>query len=359
MDAFAQLLSSMQAAPPAVPPQPPRHFQIRAKNVALTYPQCDLDKQFLFDWLVTRCGDDLAGILVAVERHADGNTHFHAYLRFQSSFSTRDSRYFDVDGHHPNVQACRSPGNWIRYCLKEDPEPLSQGMDLQSYRGQPRERLTDIIARRLESGDTLGQISQSNPGFLLLHMRKALDYKSFLALESIRRSKANWGNVSHLLHGDDDNRPLAEWLNGNLFTERPLRKKQLWLHSPPGAGKTTLVMNLEKYLMVYWVPQDMDFYEGLNDQYDLIVFDEMKSQKKLTWLNQFIVGQPMIVNVKGTSIYKTRNVPVIFMSNSHPEVCYPKDTPQRQAFLDRLEIIEVPRVRIEIVEGDRAVNLNE
>ena len=88
-------------------------------------------------------------------------------------------------------------------------------------------------------------------------------------------------------------------------------------------------MELEKYLNVYWVPMDMDFYEGFDDTYDLIVFDEMKSQKKLTWLNHFIVGAPMPINIKGTHTFKRRNVPVMFLSNMHPEIAYPKDTPQR------------------------------
>lgn len=335
-------------------PQPPTtRFQLRAKNVALTYPQCDLAKQHLYDALRLRCGDNLVGCLVAVERHADGNTHFHAYLRFSEVFSSRDSRVFDIDGHHPNVQSCRSPRSWIRYCLKEDPEPLSFGVELTQ--GGSGERLSDLIARRIDSGETLAQIRESNPGFLLLNMRKALEYQSFAARTALRGTKLDYGLVQLLRPGNPDSGPLAEWLTNNLRRERALRTKQLWLHSPPGAGKTSLVMELEKYLMVYWVPMDFDFMEGFDDDYDLIVFDEMKNQKKLTWLNHFIVGSPMVVNVKGGSVHKKKNPPVIFLSNCHPEVAYPKDTPQRDAFLDRLEIIFCKLVRIELV----TVDLNE
>lgn len=326
-------------------PQPSR-FQLRCKNVALTYPQCDLDKQYVYEQLLRRGGDNLAGLLVAVERHADGNPHFHAFLRFNDALSTRDPRYFDIDGHHPNAQSCRSPRAWIRYCLKEDPEPLSRGVELGPQ--STGERLSDVIARRLDSGDSLAQICQVNPGFLLLNMRKALDFQSFATRQRIRREKSDYNLVSPVRPGNAGSGPLAEWLNGNIRTERPLRSKQLWLHSPPGAGKTTLIMELEKYISVYWVPMDMDFLEGFDDDYDLIVFDEMKNQKKLTWLNHFIVGSPMVVNIKGASVQKKRNVPVIFCSNQHPEVAYPKDTPQRDAFLDRLEIIHVEQVRIVI-----------
>lgn len=343
MRVFAQLLSST----------PRMAFQLRAKNVGLTYPQCDLDKQVIFDQIRARCGDNLIALIVAIERHQDGNTHYHAYLRFHAALSTRDARYFDIEDFHPNIQALRSPRGWISYCLKEDQEVLSFGIDITKYRpGGSSERLSDIVARRLDAGDSLGQVFQDHPGFLLLNMRKALDLKAFLARESIRREKLDFGLLSPLQPGTPDNDSLAQWLNGNLRVDRPLRSPQLWLHGPPGSGKTSLVMELEKYLMVYWVPQDMDFLEGFDDNYDLICFDEMKSQKKLTWLNQFIVGSPMVVNVKGASVQKKRNVPVIFLSNSHPEVTYNKDSPQRNAFLDRLTIIELNEVRINFVPLD-------
>jgi len=321
-------------------------YQLRAKNVSLTYPQCDLDKEYLFQQLHARCGAHLSGLLLAIERHADGNTHFHAYIRFHEPFSTRDPRYFDVDDFHPNVQACRSPRSWIRYCLKEDPEPRSHGIELAEYQRTPGQRISDTLARRLDSGEALASMYKEFPGFLLLNMRKVLEFQSFVTRQSLRGQKADFSLLSHLSSGAPGNEPLVQWLNDNIRKERPLRTPQLWLYSPPGAGKTSLVMELEKYLMVYWVPQDMDFLDGFDDEYDLIVFDEMKSQKKLTWLNQFIVGSPMTINVKGSSVQKKRNVPVIFLSNSHPEVTYPKDTPQRQAFLDRLLILNLDLVRV-------------
>lgn len=323
----------------------PTRFQLRAKNVALTYPQCDLDKRDVFDRLRAQGGADLTGLVVAVERHADGNPHLHCFLRYAAPLSTRDPRYFDLDGHHPNAQSCRSPRAWLRYCFKEDPEPLYFGVDPPGQ-GQSGERQSDLIARRLESGDTLAQVCQTNPGFLLLNMRKALEFQSWVARESLRRQKSDYSLVSGLQGANDGSRPIARWLNENIRKPRPLRQKQLWLFTPPGAGKTTLVMQLEEYLMVYWVPMDFDFMEGFDDHYDLIVFDEMKSQKKLTWLNHFIVGSPMIVNVKGGSVQKKTNTPVMFLSNMHPTTAYNKDTPQRDAFLDRIEVIECDEVRV-------------
>jgi len=82
------------------------------------------------------------------------------------------------------------------------------------------------------------------------------------------------------------------------------------------------------------------FLDGFQDDYDLIVFDEMKSQFKLTFLNQFIVGSTMSVNVKGAKILKTKNTPVMFLSNYGVMSAYTKMTPALEAFMDRLLIVQ-------------------
>lgn len=322
-------------------------FQLRAKNVSLTYPQCPLDKELVSKRFRDLCGDNLIGSITVRELHADGNAHLHAYLRFHNTFSTRDERYFDIDDYHPNVQPTRNWKNWVAYCLKSDDTPVLDNLDLNDLNKQPSERLTDVIARRLLEGDTGNSLLSSYPGFLLSNLRKIREFESLAARLLIRNSKQDWSTVQSLLGDNNPSQEIAAWLTANIRKERPLRTKQLWIYGPPGSGKTTLVMELEKYLSVYWVPQDMEYFlEGFDDGYDLIVFDEMKSQKKLTWLNQFIVGQPMIVNIKGSSIHKKRNVPVLFLSNMGPCAAYKNDTPQRDAFLDRISIVLVNEVRI-------------
>lgn len=324
----------------------PQRFQLRAKNVSLTYPQCNLDKRDVFDRLHALIGNNLSGLLVAVERHADGNPHLHCFIRGYNAISTRDSRFFDLDGYHPNVQSCRSQRSWIRYCLKEDPEPLTKGLDLTLY--GDRENTSTLVARRLLAGDPVHSLLQEYPGFFMCNLRKAFDFESYASRSRLLGAKSDFNLVSLVPHNDDGNIQLAHWLTSNLRQERPLRTKQLWLYGPPGSGKTSLVMALEAYLHVYWVCQDMDFYDGFDDSYDLIVYDEMKSQKKLTHLNNVITGAPTRLNVKGSTSYKTKNMPVIFLSNVHPEQAYTKWSPQRDAFIDRLTIIQCEKVRVEL-----------
>lgn len=92
-------------------------FQINAKNVGLTFAQCDVSKEDMLHALRLKYID--ASILVAHERHQDGNSHLHVHLQWTTNFRTRNEREFDILGFHPNVQSIRSPTNWNNYCRKD------------------------------------------------------------------------------------------------------------------------------------------------------------------------------------------------------------------------------------------------
>lgn len=326
-------------------------FQLRSKNVALTYPKCPLDKQRVLDALRGKCGDNLNAVLVAAEQHADGSPHLHAYLRFDTALSTRDSRYFDIEDYHPNVQSCRSPKKWLVYLGKSDESPAVYGDVSMSV----AQRVTDAVASMLDNGGTHDEVFRDYPGFYLMNKRKVDELSAWLVDKRLKTGKEDWMSCRDRLQVaiDEEMEPdtpefeIGVWLLQNIKNERALRMKQLWINGTPGCGKTSLIMELDRYLKVYWVPMDGDrFLDGFTDDYDLIVFDEMKSQFKITWLNQFIVGSPMRINVKGSSVMKTKNTPVIFLSNMGPCAAYTKMTPQLEAFLDRLTLITCTRMKL-------------
>lgn len=325
-------------------------FRLDAKHVGLTYPKCDLTRERLLDALRILGGDQYCGSVIAIEQHKDGTPHLHAYLRLSKCRHFRDASVFDVDGFHPNIQGLRSPKHWIAYVQKEDASALVDG-DLAGFLSsvRPKERITDTIATRLDAGATREEIYADYPGFYLMNKRKIDDLCEWVVNKRLNTGKKDWTEcLARLI--DARQAPLepetqlavAEWLIDNVKPSEPrkLRSKSLWLTGSPGCGKTSLVMELEKYLRVFWVPMDGDgFLDGFNNDYDLIVFDEMKSQYKLTWLNQFIVGSPMAVNVKGSKITKIKNIPVIFLSNYGPCQAYKTMSPQLEAFLDRLLVV--------------------
>lgn len=85
---------------------------------------------------------------------------------------------------------------------------------------------------------------------------------------------------------------------------------------------------LEKYLRVYVVCLEEDFMDGFDPSlFDLIVFDEFRGQKKITWMNSFVQGGTVPVRIKGSrgvKITDRDNLPVLVLSNYSIAECYHK-----------------------------------
>lgn len=77
---------------------------------------------------------------------------------------------------------------------------------------------------------------------------------------------------------------------------------------------------------MYPVPLGEDFYDTYDDDaYDLIIADEYKAQKTITFLNDFLQGgMAMNLRIKGGQIMKRKNLPSIFCSNHSISEAYHK-----------------------------------
>lgn len=95
---------------------PPR-FRFSAKRAFLTYSQCgDLTKERVLQYLREDRG--CQWYLVGLEQHEDGGNHIHAYGEWADRLDVTDCAYFDVDGHHPNIQSVRNRADVLAYCKK-------------------------------------------------------------------------------------------------------------------------------------------------------------------------------------------------------------------------------------------------
>lgn len=105
-----------------MPNQRANTFRFKGKNIFLTYSRVDQDwpLPLLLDWYKNLdYGTELQKVLVARELHKDGTPHFHVFLGLQSQFNTRQQRFFDYDGKHPNIQSARSAKCVTTYCTKD------------------------------------------------------------------------------------------------------------------------------------------------------------------------------------------------------------------------------------------------
>ena len=79
-------------------PTPTRNQCLQAKNWFLTYPQCATTKEEALRKLqghpkLTQLG--IKGLMIAQEKHQDGNPHLHIALWLQKTLKTRDRRFYD------------------------------------------------------------------------------------------------------------------------------------------------------------------------------------------------------------------------------------------------------------------------
>ncbi len=197
-----------------------------------------------------------------------------------------------------------------------------------------------FLARRVLDGESMEDLRESEPGFCLVHHKQIEYFASAVKRDRLRNRKRGFAELT-VTNGGHGANLLRDWLVANVGKQREFKKKQLFVTAVPNSGKTTLMKMLSEYVNIYWVPMFEDFddeYE--NDVYDLIVLDEFKGQRKLTWMNMFSQGGPMHLRRKGSQYLKTDNPPVIVLSNHHLEECYSK-VPQiaLEAFRARFDFI--------------------
>lgn len=318
------------------------NFRYSAKHLFATFPKCSLPKQDALDRINQLYPCEWA--LVAAEAHADGTPHLHCVIRFTRTYTTRNCSHFDdIAGQHGNYTAPRNIKAVLAYTQKDGDfitsGPVPTISDVSSTgRVSPSKAIADLII----SGGSLIDCRNFDPGFYLTHVKFIKDLIFEVACEKLKLSLLPWPGVEVPETGSDCNKLLHKWLNKNVRKPREFKQPQLYLHGPPNIGKTSFVNTLSKYLSVYHLPTDEDFYDSYSDStYDIVVLDEFKAQKRITWLNLFLQGGPMTLRKKGSQIQKLFNIPVIILSNYSLHEAYSNSSQLALSSLyARVEIIE-------------------
>jgi len=340
-------LSPMEALPaPSKPSAKPRRFRQEAKNFILTFPQCDVKKEIAAERIEQKFKDLLKGYIVCEEAHKDGTPHLHVYLVFHDRLRHSDPNYFDfIGGKHGSYEVVKSVRGSVEYVTKGG-NYVAKGVDVDAIK-KKKAPLSTSVAESILSGKTLAEINAENPGYVMINKRKIEEYESWVRCEQSKKQKVTW--IPPSLDGlTDANLQIAKWICSNIRQNRPFKAPQLYIHGPRNLGKTSLVEWLEKSLSVYHMPTTEEFYDHYSDDYDLVVIDEFKGQKTIQFLNQFLQGSNMPIRKKGSQGMKSKNLPVVILSNYALSECYVK-----AANDGRLNTLEC---RLEIVEIDSFID---
>jgi len=276
--------------------------------------------------------------------HEDGTPHLHVILCLDGTIDKRNARFADVSGHHGNYRVfhdAKDFQNIMKYCDDQKiEEHVCGAVQDTGFKGCPSNgAISNMITQEINSGaETRALIRDVRyQPYLLKNLQKVIYYESFLR-KTTESTLRPFPKIKNSL--SEQNASILRWLGMNLFQEsRPLRTPQLYLHSEPGKGKTTLITTLEKCIRTYKPSIGEKYWDGYAG-HDLIVFEEADGCQPLGIMNQVLDGQTCILPARYQAIQKTRNVPVIICSNEPPERYYKKMPPVRvAAFISRLKVI--------------------
>lgn len=299
-----------------------RPFRLKCKACFLTWPQNDMTKEDCLSRVIKVLEPEgLEWAVVASELHKDGTPHLHAICKFKADgvdIKNANPVLDSITGKHGNYQSARSPTKVLRYVIKDD-NYLTFGDVPPFKKDEPK---IAQFAACLLTGGSFADCVKIDAGQALLQKRKLEDFEGYCKRIRSVDSLLVWkpptytGTVPELLQ-------LTDWLTRNILVKRKFRQEQLYIWGPPAIGKTTFIMQLSRFLRIYNIPTDEDYYDDWEDgSYDLAVMDEFKGHKTVQWLNRWLDGSMMPIKKKGAQYLKRTNVPTIILSNYSPEECY-------------------------------------
>ncbi len=343
---------------PVVPPKS-KSFRTFGTKFFLTFPKCDLEPTVAIATVLTKY-PDLKWIVCAQEKHMDLTNHLHLCIWLKKKISYRSPTHWDfIAKKHGNYQVARNVVKVLKYVTKGNTF-VSHGIDVPSYlksKVSKKGSSFELLAASMRDGISLEALDDLHPALVLQNLRKIQDYQQFLKRKKRKLAGLNltqWIPID-LLSLPQDFRPLGNWMNKNLGSPltRTFKQKQLWIYGDTNLGKTGLVISLSKYFRIYYVPLDTSHLDDYDDEeYDLIVFDEYKGQKSITWMNGFVQGNSFPVHRRYSGTIKVKNLPVIVLSNYSIEGAYEKVNLFNPYRLNSL------KSRFQVVEVSKFINVN-
>lgn len=311
-----------------------KQWEFNGKNLGLTYPQCSLPKQELLDHILSLLNNTNYIIVSEEDHHETDGKHLHVAISLQKSKHIKNQRFFDYKGHHPHFEPTRDTTSWVKYVIKDGnytTHPTNfKPSDLVTAREKHKAPITAKIANDIQQGASIQTIYTTYGSFMVMHGHQVQQY--YTTIKQYERHKQNlekWSRVIGFKPQDprDTLGPtgrICGWLNNSLVSKNhKFGTKNLWLHGKTKMGKTTLKQVLKHTgLNVHEMDLGSNFYDGISDDTQLIIYDEFKAQKTMTDMNRICDGQSTRLNIKGGSFMKEKPTPVLVLSNDSIEKCY-------------------------------------
>ncbi|WOF76332.1 RepA [Brachypodium phoenicoides associated virus 2] len=284
---------------------PSAPFVLQNKHVFLTYPRCSITPE--------AAGRALLSILehlglnylhICSELHHDGAPHLHALIQSNKRICTRASTFFDIEGHHPNIQVPRNPTTVLAYITKSPTGEFHWGTfrsrsACQVGRAQPGVHQPHSSASGQSGRRRPGGSSSSSGGRLVRAGRRRLD---------TRRSRSSKDGIMKALLRSATSR--SEYLNGvkKHFPYEFCVRLQQWEY----AANKLFPDPVEQYVSPFpdslfrcdetitdWLNQNI--YQVTPEVYSLL-HPLADAESDLQWMHNVVVHPPSLDQCPSTSV---------------------------------------------------------
>lgn len=259
-------------------------MQINNAKFFLTYPKCTLTPEALLAKLPFL--ENLREYVISQEKHADGSDHIHCVLHYSERIRTRDVRFFDIEGYHPNIKTLKTKADLhrtARYAVK-DGHFITEGDMLKKSRDEIFQALVNI-------GEVTADFIQANPSVLALNFSSIKGWLQLLGRTSL--------------------------LSKRVPKEK---RRHIYLYGPSNTGKSTwLYAKLSHFKYQALIPTNNDWFQCTQET-EVLYFDEYKGHLSIQQLNSLCDGCTTL-NTKGSSTSILQPL-VILVSNLSPEDNY-------------------------------------
>jgi len=321
------------------------HFRLNAINVLCTWPQCDADKGEVLAKIMAQ--HDVSWAVVCKEDHheTDG-THLHAIIHYSHKKNFKATTLLDAfAGKHGHYEAARNLKMSVIYVCK-DGDWVANGLDVDKFCKEKQNAKSAIIAEMVKADTPLPDIMEKESGFWMLHSRQIQNFAAEWSAVKDAKTLTGFKPVIFGIRMTDEEKSIGIWLNSNMTAKvRHLGTPQLFICGKTQMGKSHLMSLLSKMVKTYFATSCEHFFDGLDATYDLMVMDEFHGQQTVTFMNQLLDGQCMVLPQKGQQYHKKKNLPIIICSNYLPKDCYRKVYEENRdhfdAFARRLTVVQV------------------
>lgn len=306
-------------------------FEINAKQLFLTYPQCPATKEDALHYLLALFGgiEAVDKYVVAHEHHQNGDDHLHVYLKLKEPYRSRSANCFDLispDGSevfHGNYQGCRSAKNVVKYCTKKD--DYISNFDVSELVDKST-GMKKLVAKKLVlEKRELTEVVLDHPELLFGYTRLKIDLNTLK--EDIGPQKED---LPDLLPN-----PWGRLLYSNLQTKR----RHYWIFSrQPNKGKTFhFALPLKNKYRTVIATGDFQYW-NVDSHTQLLILDDYNSAK-LKWdaINQLCDGTYQF-RVAYRGVVTVAKYLVVILSNQPISELYPF---MNQFLYERFEEVEI------------------